>query len=160
MAFLGTTNTFALKLSTKFQENNFILWNHHVGSVILSHKLHKVVVNPQIPLIFKTESDHIDNIMCEGYESWIVQDQSFLAWLLLMISKLVLPRLLSCNHAYEVWDKVHKHFNSQMKASVHQLREELKMIKKGIRSNSEYVLHVCAIIYLIMAIGDPILECD
>lgn len=90
----------------------------------------------------------------------MVQDQALFTWLLSTISESVLPRLLSCKHAYEVWDKVHKHCNAQMKARVHQLRVKLKMIKKGTQSISEFVLHIRSIVDSLLAIGDPISERD
>lgn len=61
---------------------------------------------------------------------------------------------------YEVWDKVHKHYNSQMKARVHQLCAELKIIKKGTQSIYEFVLCIKSIIDSLLAIDDPISECD
>lgn len=47
-----------------------------------------------------------------------------------------------------------------MKARVHQLLVELKTIKKGSRSISEYVLWVRAIADSLLVIGDPIFERD
>ncbi|CAI8604343.1 unnamed protein product [Vicia faba] len=121
--FLNSTNhnVFGPKLSIKLQENNFLLWNQQVKGIILSHKLHKFVANPQIPLIFKSDKDHLANKVFDEYETWIVQDQAFFSWLLSTISKLVLPRVLSCKHRYQIWDQIHKHFNIVMKGRVHQL---------------------------------------
>lgn len=127
-------------------------------NVILSHKLHKIVVNPTIPTMFKTDNVRLLNIVSEEYESWIVQDQALFTWLISIISELVIPIVLFCKHAYELWDKVHKHFHSQMKAKVHQLIVELKTIKKGNSTVSEYVLRIRAIVNSLLAIGDPIVE--
>lgn len=66
-------------------------------------------------------------------------------WLLSTISKLVLPCVLSCKYAFEVWDKIHIHFNAYMRAQTPQLRIELKSMKKGKKSINEYVLRVNAI---------------
>lgn len=77
-----------------------------VKDIILPHKLHKVIVNTQIPLMFKTECDQIANIISESCESWIVQDQTLFTWLLSRIFEGVLPRTLSYKHAFEVRDKV------------------------------------------------------
>lgn len=46
LAFTGSANTFAPKLLIKLQESNFMLWNQQVKGVILSYKLHKIVLNP------------------------------------------------------------------------------------------------------------------
>lgn len=112
-----------------------------------------MAVNPHIPPMFKSESDQ--NIVSEAYEEWMVHDQALFIWLLSTIWESVLPRLLSCKHAYKVWDKGHKHYNAQMKAMVHQMRVELKMIKKGTPSISQFVLRIRSIIDSLLAIGDP-----
>ncbi|CAI8612920.1 unnamed protein product [Vicia faba] len=72
----------------------------------------------------------------------------------------VLPHVLACKHAHEVWAKVHKHFNSQIKAQFHQLRYKLKTSKKGTRSISKYILRIRTIANSLLAIGDPISEWD
>ena len=159
-SFSTGNNRFGPRLSIKLQENNFLLWNQQVEGIILSHKLHKFVVNPQIPPIFDSEENRIANKVSAVYESWIVQDQALFSWLLSTISESVLPRVLSCKHSYQIWDQIHKHFNAVMKARVHQLRSELKTTKKGTRSISEYVLRIRAIADALLAIGDPISERD
>lgn len=108
--------------------------------------------------MYETEHDRIANILLGSYESLIVQDQVLFAWLISMISESVLLRVFSCKHAYEVWNKVHNHFNSQMKTHMHQLQSELKTSKKGNRSISKHVLRVRAIGNSLMEIGDPISE--
>lgn len=89
-----------------------------------------------------------------------MQDQTLFTWFLYMISIRDLPRMLSCKHVYEVWDKVHIHYNSQMKVRIHQLWLELKTGKKGNRSIFEYVLRIRTIADSLLAIGDPISERD
>lgn len=70
-----STNSFGPKLSIKLQENKYLLWNQQVEGVILTQKMHKLVVNPQIPLKFKSAQDRIEGTIFEEYEAWIVQDQ-------------------------------------------------------------------------------------
>lgn len=79
-------------------------------------------MNPQVPSMFTIEHDRISNIVFESYESWIVQDQAFFTSLDSLISKGVLLHVLFYKHAFEVWDKVDKHYNSHMKDRVHPLR--------------------------------------
>lgn len=118
------------------------------------------VVNLQIPAKFKTDQDRLLNNISEEYESWFVQDQALFIWILSTISELVLPRVLSCKHSYEVWDKIHKFFNVQMRARVRQLRVELKSTKKGNYSVTEFVLKIKAIASSLLAVGDSTLEQD
>ncbi|KAI5392018.1 hypothetical protein KIW84_076708 [Lathyrus oleraceus] len=74
--------------------------------------------------------DQLEGNISDEYEEWIVQDQVVLIWLLSTVSKFVLPCVLSYNHAFEVWDRIHKYFNVHMKARVLQLHIEPKSIKK------------------------------
>ncbi|KAI5399274.1 hypothetical protein KIW84_064587 [Lathyrus oleraceus] len=101
IGFSNSLNSFSPKLSIKLQEKNFLLWNQQVEGVILSHKLHKMVVNPRIPPMFKSSNDRLENLIYEAYEEWMVHDQTLFTWLLSIIYESVLPRLLSCKHAYE-----------------------------------------------------------
>lgn len=68
------------------------------------------------------------------------------------------PHLIGCKHSHKGWDKLHKYFQSHMKAKVRQLRCELKTIKKGNRSIFEYVLPIKAIVDVLLSIGDDITE--
>src|SRR4051812_48064070 len=122
--------------------------------------MHKLVVNPQIPQQYKTDQDRISGTFSEEYEAWIVQDQAVFIWLLSTISEAVLPRVLACKHAFEVWDHIHQYFNAQMKARVRQLRVELKSTKKGNKNITEFVLRIKAIANSLLAVGDVITEQD
>lgn len=51
-------------------------------------------------------------------------------------------------------------FQSHMKAKVRQLRSELKTVKKGTRTMSEYLLRIKTIVDSLVAVGDSILDQD
>lgn len=86
--------------------------------MILAQKSLKVVVNPHILVKFKTPQDQLEGKIFDEYEEWIVHNQVVFIWLLSMIFEFVLPRVLSCKHAFEVWDIIHKYFNAHIKACV------------------------------------------
>ncbi|CAI8587908.1 unnamed protein product [Vicia faba] len=88
----------------------------------------------------------------------MVQDQTLFIWLISTISESVLPRVLSCKHSFEVWDKIHKHFNAMMKAKVFQQCYELKTTKKDNCTVSEYFLKIKLIADSLLAVGDVITE--
>ena len=113
------------------QKKNYWLWNQQVEGVILAQRVHKFILIPRIQLKFKNAQDQVDGKVSDEYEEWIVQDQVIFIWFLYTISESVLPRVLSCKHAFEVCNRTHKYFNANMKAHVLQLRVELKSIKKG-----------------------------
>jgi histone deacetylase 1/2 len=155
----GTVH-FAPKLSIKLDEKNFLLWNQQVEGVIISHKLHRFVVNPQISPKYNSESDRELDIVSEAYDQWLVQDQMLFTWLLSTLAESVLPRTITCRHAFQVWEQIHKHFHAHLKAKVRQLRSELKTIKKGTKPMNEFVLRVRAIADTLLSIGDSVTEQD
>ncbi|CAI8585705.1 unnamed protein product [Vicia faba] len=102
-----SNSSFRPKILIKMQENNYLLWNQQVEGVFLAQKMNKLVVNPQIPQKFKTPQDRLSGVFSNEYESWIAQDHTVFIWLLSTISESVLPHVLACKHAFEVWDKIH-----------------------------------------------------
>ncbi|GAU30708.1 hypothetical protein TSUD_39320 [Trifolium subterraneum] len=145
-------------LTIKLDEKNFLLWSQQVNGVITTHNLHRFVVNPEIPLQFASVNDRLDGKISDEYRKWLFKDQTLFTWLLSTISDSVLPRVLHCKHSHEVWDKIHKYFNSVLKSRIRQLRSELKNTKKLARSVSEYLLRIKSIINSLIAMGESISE--
>jgi histone deacetylase 1/2 len=147
-----------LSLTIKLDEKNFLLWNQQVEGVITAHDLHRFILNPQIPLQYASVEDRVAGKSIEEYRKWIFKDQSLFTWLLSTLSDSVLPRMLGCKHAFQVWDKIHKYFNSVLKARARQLRSELKNTKKASRSISEYLLRIKSLVNSLIAVGDNVTE--
>lgn len=145
-------------LTIKLDENNFLLWSQQVNGVITAHNLHRFVVNPEIPLQYANVADRLDDKNSDEYQQWLFKDQSLFTWLLSTISDNVLPRVLSCKHSHEVWEKIHKYFNSVLKSRARQLRSELKNTKKLARSVNEYLLRIKSIVNSLIAVGDIVSE--
>lgn len=80
LAFIAPDSSSSLhfgpKLLIKLQEINYLLWNQQVRDVILTQRMHKLVVNPHMPPNFKTVQDQAENNVSGEYEAWIVQDQA------------------------------------------------------------------------------------
>ncbi|CAJ2642450.1 unnamed protein product [Trifolium pratense] len=150
----GLTHSLTIKLDDK----NFLLWSQQVNGVITAHNLHRFVVNPQIPLQFASVTDRLDGKNSEEYQKWLFKDQTLFTWLLSTMSDSVLPRVLSCKHAHEVWDKIHRYFNSVLKSRARQLISELKNTKKLSRSVNEYLLRIKSIVNSLVAVGDTVSE--
>ncbi|PNX90864.1 retrovirus-related Pol polyprotein from transposon TNT 1-94, partial [Trifolium pratense] len=152
----STKSALTHSITIKLDEKNFLLWSQQVNGVITAHNLHRFVVNPEIPLQFASVADRLDGKTSDEYQRWLFKDQSLFTWLLSTISDNVLPRVLSCKHAYEVWDTIHKYFNSVLKARARQLRSELKNTKKLTRSVNEYLLRIKSIVNSLIAVGDVV----
>jgi histone deacetylase 1/2 len=154
------TISFAPKLSIKLNEKNFLLWNQQVEGVIISHKLHRFVVNPQIPAKYASKSDRDLDLISEAYDQWLVHDQMLFTWLLSTLAESVLPRTINCRHSFQVWEQIHKYFHTHLKAKVRQLRSEQKTVKKGTKSITEFVLRIRAFADTLLSIGDSVTEQD
>ncbi|MCH81099.1 retrovirus-related Pol polyprotein from transposon TNT 1-94, partial [Trifolium medium] len=147
-------------LTIKLDEKNYLLWNQQVNGVITAHDLHRFIVNPQIPIQFASIEDRIAEKSSEEYKQWLFKDQTLFTWLLSTLSDSVLPRVLGCKHAFQVWDQIHKYFNSVLKARSRQLRSELKNTKKASRSIGEYLLRIKSIVNSLIAVGDTVSDRD
>jgi histone deacetylase 1/2 len=147
-------------LTIKLDEKNFLLWSQQVNGVITAHNLHRFVVNPEIPLQYANVADRLEGKNSEEYQKWLFKDQTLFTWLLSTISDGVLPRVLNCRHSHEVWDKIHKYFNSVLKSRARQLRSELKNTKKLARSVNEYLLRIKSIVNSLIAVGDVVSELE
>ncbi|MCI17052.1 retrovirus-related Pol polyprotein from transposon TNT 1-94, partial [Trifolium medium] len=80
-------------LTIKLDEKNYLLWNQQVNGVITTHNLHRLVVNPEIPLQYASVADRLDGKNSEEYQQWLFKDQTLFTWLLSTISDSVLPRV-------------------------------------------------------------------
>ncbi|MCI19265.1 retrovirus-related Pol polyprotein from transposon TNT 1-103, partial [Trifolium medium] len=145
-------------LTIKLTEKNFLLWSQQVNGVITTHNLHRFVVNPEIPLQYASVGDLLDGKNSNEYQQWLFKDQSLFTWLLSTIFDDVLPRVVNCKHAHEVWDQIHKYFNFVLKSRARQLRSELRNTKKLARSVSEYLLRIKSIVNSLTAVGDVVSE--
>jgi histone deacetylase 1/2 len=127
-----------------------------VNGVITAHDLHRFIVNPQIPIQFTSIEDHVANKSSDEYKQWLFKDQTLFTWLLSTLSDSVLPRILGCKHAFQVWDQIHKYFNSVLKARARQLRSELKNTKKASRSIGEYLICIKSIVNSLLVVCDTV----
>lgn len=85
------TVSFNHPLSLKLDDHNFLLWGQQVGGVITAHKLHRYVVNPEIPPQYANQDDRALGRETDAYQPWLVQDQMLFTWLLLSLSDSILP---------------------------------------------------------------------
>lgn len=118
--------SFMHSLSIKLDDKNYLLWSQQVEVVIAAHKLHRFVVSPIILATHLNEADRVCDNVCEEYHKWMVQDQMLFSWILSSLSDSMLPRVIGCKHSWQVWDQIHKHFFTVMKAEVRQCRSKLK----------------------------------
>nr|KYP47137.1 hypothetical protein KK1_031237 [Cajanus cajan] len=156
MSSNSVSHTFSQSVTCKLDERNFMTWQQQVTAVIRAHDLERFVVNPKIPLKFLTPEDRDANLVNPEYTAWDRKDSLLVSWLLATLSESIQARVVSCRHSYQIWDLVFQHFQSLTKIKATQLRLELRTIKKGTRSCSDYLLRISTIVETLASIGSPI----
>nr|KYP34399.1 hypothetical protein KK1_044644 [Cajanus cajan] len=111
---------------------------------------------PKIPLKFLTAEDRDANAINPEYTAWDRKDSLLFSWLLTTLFESIQARIVFCRHSYQIWDLVFQHFQSLTKIKATQLRLELRTMKKGTRSCSDYLLRISTIIETLALIGSPV----
>lgn len=150
------TNNFSLKIAQKLTDSNFLLWKQQVEPVITSHRLQQFLVNPTIPDKFLNDADQVLENFNPLYLAWEQQDAHLLTWLQSTLSCDVLTQMIGCKHSYQLWERLHSDFFTRTEAKSRQLRTELRNLKLGSKTISEYLQKVKSITDSFTAIGDPV----
>ncbi|XP_019416970.1 PREDICTED: uncharacterized protein LOC109352047 [Lupinus angustifolius] len=151
-----STVTFSQVISAKLSEKNYFIWKQQVEAVLASHRLERYVVNPQVPLRFLSEDDREFGRINPAFLQWEEQDQHLVSWLLQSLSESVQSRVLGLRHAWQIWDEIHTFFDSLIRARSQLLLSELRTIKKGTQTVTEFVSRVKALIHSLAAVGEII----
>nr|KYP42490.1 hypothetical protein KK1_036125 [Cajanus cajan] len=150
------SHTFSQSVTCKLDEKNFMTWQQQVTTVIRAHDLERFVVNLKIPMKFITSEDRDANNVNPEYTTWDHKDSFLFSWLLTTLSDSIQAQVVFFHHSYQVWDMVFQHFHSLTKIKATQLRLELRTIKKGSRTCSEYLLRISTIVEILASIGSVV----
>lgn len=112
---------------------------HQVEGIIRIHKLHRHLVNQEITLRYLTTADRVSDSENRAYHLWYQEDSLIFMWLLTTLSDVVLPRVVKCVYAHEVWYVIDQFHRTQIYAKSRQLRSELCSMEKGDRTIAHYL---------------------
>lgn len=112
--------------SVKLDDKNFKQWKQQIDGVVRGHRLQRFVTVPVIPP--PSPSDPASH---SAFLEWEQQDALICIWLLSTISDSLLPKLVECKHAWQVWTEIHRYFNTLLSTKARQLRSELRRLTKG-----------------------------
>lgn len=152
--------TFAQKISTKLDNNNFLSWKQQVEGIIRIHKLHRHLVNLVIPPRYLSTADRASETENPAYLQWHQEDSLLFTWLLTTLSESVLPRVVKCIHAHEVWTVIDQFQRTQIYAKSRQLRYELRSMEKGDCTIAKYLGRIQQIVDILKLTGDPVSHRD
>ena len=79
-----------------------------------------------------------------------------LAWLQSTLSSSILSCVLGSVHSFQVWEKIHDHFQKLTRAGARQLRAELRSTTLNSKNVSEFLLRIKALADALASVGDPI----
>jgi hypothetical protein len=144
---------------TKLNKSNFMTWHGLVEPFLRGHDLYgfidgtntppstKVSTSPGGTLTVSTNPDTI---------RWLRHDQLVLSMLMSSISDEMLPQVLGCKIAQELWKTLDNTFTSESQACVLALRLQLTTAKKGNLSVSYYYQQIKHTVATLAAAGHPI----
>lgn len=143
-------------ISVKLDDKNFKQWKQQIDGVVRGHKLQRFVTVPVIPHRSPSTSDPNLSEVNDAYLDWEQQDALICTWLLSTISDSLLPKLVDCTHAWQVWTEVHRYFATLLTTKARQLRSELRRLSKGPLTIESFMERVREINESLISIGDPV----
>ena len=123
--------------------------------MIKAHQLHRYLVCT-IPLRYANEADQNFGTVNPVYTAWEIQDQMLLTWLQSILSSSILSCILGSVHSFQLWEKIHDHFQKLTRARAHQLRAELRTTTLDSKTVSEFLLRIKALADTLASAEDPI----
>lgn len=148
-------------VSIKLDDTNYLPWRQQAMATIKGYKLQSYLLGARvIPPQFLSATDEAQGKFNEAFLNWEQQDQLLLSWLLSSMSDSMLVRMVGCEHSFQVWSVLELFFASQTKAKINQLKTQLRNIKKGSLSATEYLLKVKKIVDSLSSVGAPLSESD
>lgn len=143
-------------ISVKLDGKNFKQWKQQIDGVVRGHKLQRFVTVPVIPHRSPSTSDPNLSEVNDAYLDWEQQYALVCKWLLSTISDSLLPKLVDCTHAWQVWTEVHRYFATLLTTKARQLRSELCRLSKGTLTIESFMECVREINESLISIGDPV----
>lgn len=72
------------------------------------------------------------------------------------MSEGMLTRVVGCDYAFEIWERVKTHFASQTRAKIKQFKTQLRSTKKGSLKMYDYLLKIKSIVDSLASVGSPV----
>lgn len=133
-----------------------MVWLQQIEPVLRAHRLHRFCVSPKIPPKFLCDPNRLNNIENPVHAAWELQDQLLLSWLQASLSPSILPSVIGCRYTFQLWDTIHQTFQSKTKAQARQLRTELRTLKKGSSTITDFLAKVKSISDSLLSIGESV----
>lgn len=158
LAFL--VSNFNSLVNIKLDNSNYCLWKIQVENVMSANGflgyLDGSIVCPATE-ICGTNSEMTPN---PAFASWKLIDSQLLSCLTASLSQTTLPYVLGLRHSYQVWSSLNERYNSFSENHVHELREKMYSLKKGITTMEAYLDTIKDTAQKLEAVGHPMGESE
>ncbi|XP_019432742.1 PREDICTED: uncharacterized protein LOC109339708 [Lupinus angustifolius] len=125
-------------------------------ATLTSNRANKFVLGTEIPHRFLNDDERLINKVSSAYLRWEEQDQAIFSWILNSLSVSLQPRVVGCQHSWQLWEELHSLCSLQTKARSRQLRSQLRSITQDSLSISEYIRKIKNLVDALVFIGAPI----
>ncbi|KAL4290280.1 hypothetical protein GQ457_14G022540 [Hibiscus cannabinus] len=144
-------------ISIRLDETNYLLWRQQVlftiESLDLSSHIDGTSVVPSQYVLVNSEK-----VPNPHYASFKQQDSALCSWLVASISLSILPSLVSCRTAFEIWEKVQQIFSVSSTTKIMHLHCSLKNLRKRDQGMREYLAQIQSVCDSLAACGNPLSE--
>ncbi|KAL4319896.1 hypothetical protein GQ457_18G015380 [Hibiscus cannabinus] len=144
-------------ISIRLDESNYLLWRQQVlfsiDSLALGSHIDGTIAPPsQYVVVNGVRSLNPD------FVAFKQEDSALCSWLLSSISGTILPSLVNCRTAIEIWDKVQHKFSVFSTTKIMHLHCSLKNLRKRDQSMRDYLAQIQSICDNLAACGNPLIE--
>ncbi|GMI63889.1 hypothetical protein like AT1G34070 [Hibiscus trionum] len=144
-------------ISIRLDDSSYLLWRQQVLFAIESLALTSHVDDTiKIPHQFILQ-DGVKTINDE-FLLYKQQDSALCSWLLSSIGSSILPTLVNCKTAFEIWEKIQQAFSISSTMKIMHLQFSLKSLRKRDQTMREYLAQIQAICDSLAACGNPLTE--
>ncbi|KAL4376814.1 hypothetical protein GQ457_02G042250 [Hibiscus cannabinus] len=144
-------------ISIRLDETNYLLWRQQVLFTIesldlSSHIEGTSVMPPQYVLV---NGEKVPNPLFSSFKQ---QDSALCSRLLASISISILPSLVSCRTAFEIWEKIQQVFSVSSTTKIMHLHCSLKNLRKRDQGMREYLVQIQSVCDSLAAYGNSLSE--
>jgi gag-polypeptide of LTR copia-type len=122
---------FSYQLPIKLNNDNFLSWKFLILPHARGHDLLSFLDGTRQPPPSTISLSDGSTASNPDFITWTRQDQLLLAWLLSTISEAVVPQVVHCSTASELWKELHLRYSSQSLARVMDLKLQIQSLHKG-----------------------------
>ena len=145
----------------KLYQNNFLIWRQQVEAAIKSYKFSKFINGiDTAPPKFLSSIDETSGKINQDLSYWEQQDQLLVSWLLSLMFKGLLTRLVRCVTSFQIWEKFEVFFVAQTRAKIDQFKTQLKSSQKGSSSMNDHLLRIKSIVDSLLLVGYSVSTSD